>query len=121
MQSIVDEMLGRLFAPSTRASHPEVIETVRQMIVRTKPDGAAAALKAMAERDDLTTFLPRIECPTLVICGRHDVITPPQDSELMHREIKGSQLVMIEDAGHVSNLEQSEQFNRALVGFLQAV
>ncbi|HLE63582.1 MAG TPA: alpha/beta fold hydrolase [Pyrinomonadaceae bacterium] len=119
MNGIADDLLAKLFAPSTPAKHPEVVEQVRGMVVHTNPEGAAAALTAMAERDDQTTFLSRIVCSTLIICGRHDTITPLLDSELMQREIAGSKLVVIEEAGHVSNLEQPEQFNRALVGFLQ--
>jgi pimeloyl-ACP methyl ester carboxylesterase len=119
MNGIADDLLAKLFAPSTLAKHPEVVEQVRGMIIRTNPEGAAAALTAMAERDDQTTFLSRILCPTLIICGRNDTITPLQDSELIQREIAGAKLVVIEDAGHVSNLDQPEQFNRALLEFLQ--
>jgi pimeloyl-ACP methyl ester carboxylesterase len=47
------------------------------------------------------------------------VITPVADSEFMHREIPGSQLHVIENAGHVVNLERPEEFNRALSHFLR--
>ena len=59
--------------------------------------------------------------PTLIIVGREDAITPVSDSELMQREIRGSRLVVIEGAGHVSNLEQPAKFNEALGSFLNAI
>lgn len=121
MKGIADDLLAKLFAQATPAVSPEVVQRVRQMMLQTKPEGAASALEAMAERDDQTTFLSSILSPTLIICGRQDSITPVKDSELMQREIRGSKLVVIENAGHLSNLEQPEQFNRAVLEFLQVV
>ena len=119
MAGIADAMLPKLLAPKTVAKNPSVVAQVREMIVKTNPEGAAAALRGMAQRRDQTSFLSRIVCPTLIIVGREDMITQLPESEVMHREIGGSRLVIIEDAGHVSNLEQPENFNRALTKFLR--
>jgi len=48
-------------------------------------------------------------------------ITPLADSEMMHAKIQHSRLVVLDNAGHVSNLEQTEQFNDALMTFLESV
>lgn len=119
MEGIADAMLPKLFAPETVAQRPEIVKRVREMMVQTPPEGAAAALRGMAEREDQRPFLSRIIVPTLIIVGRQDVITPPEDSEAMHNAIGGSQLKLIEGAGHVSNLERPEEFNEALSKFLQ--
>ena len=71
----------------------------------------------MAEREDQTDLLPKISVPTLILVGAEDAITPVADSEKMHRAIAGSRLVVLENAGHVSNLERTEQFNQALLDF----
>lgn len=113
MKGIADMMLPKLLIPETVAKRPEVVKHVRGMMASTNPEGAAAALQGMALRQDQTSFLPQIKAPTLILVGREDVITPVADSELMHREISGSQLRVIENAGHVVNLERPEQFNRA--------
>ena len=118
MKGIVQEMLPKLLSPETFARRPDVVARVREMMLKTKPEGAASALRGMAQRHDQTSFLTRIIAPTLVIVGRDDKITPVQEAERMHREIGGSRLEAIEGAGHVSNLEQPEQFNRALLKFL---
>jgi pimeloyl-ACP methyl ester carboxylesterase len=90
-------------------------------MLKTKPDGAAGALLGMAERDDQTSLLSQITCPTLILVGREDSITPVADSEKMHREIAGSRLVVIEKAAHISNLERTDQFNEELLRFLKQV
>jgi 3-oxoadipate enol-lactonase len=88
------------------------------MMVKTKPSGAAAALMGMADREDQTALLSKIAVPTLILVGREDSITPVQDSELMHDKIDGSRLVILENAAHVSNIEQADLFNAALGSFL---
>ena len=118
MEGIADDMLPKLLSSGSR---PAVVSRLRQMIVQTKALGAVAALQAMALRDDQTYFLSQISRPCLILVGRDDVITPVKDSELMHSEIKESQLVVIENSGHVSNLEQPEPFNQALSAFLAAL
>jgi len=118
MAGIVDSMLPKLLAPETVSKRPEVVKRIRDMMLRTKPKGAAAVLMGMAMRDDQTEHLSRIIPPTLILVGHDDAITPLQDSERMHHEIGGSRLVVIENAGHVSNIEQPERFNEALTDFL---
>jgi len=119
MAPIVDTMLPKLISPDTVSKRPEVVKRVRDMMLHTKPEGAAAALRGMAEREDQTPRLSQINVPTLIIVGREDPITPVADSEKMHQQIANSELVVIENASHVSNIEQAEQFNRALKDFLR--
>lgn len=121
MAPIVESMLPKLFSARTRERGGEVLERVREMMFRTNPAGAAAALRAMAVRRDQTDLLPSINVPTLIIVGSEDAITPPADSEAMSAKIDGSRLVVLEGAGHISNVEQPEEFNRALAEFLRAL
>ncbi|HEY0100493.1 MAG TPA: alpha/beta fold hydrolase [Pyrinomonadaceae bacterium] len=121
MQSIADAMLPKLFAPATQTERPEIVARVRDMILQTDPRGAAAALHGMALRADQRELLREIDCPVLVVVGRLDAVTPLADSASMSREIPGARLEVIEEAGHVSNLERPAGFNRALVDFLDAL
>jgi len=121
MSPIVDAMLPKLLSPETVSKRPEVVKRIRDMMFQTKPAGAAAALQGMASRDNQTELLGRIRVPTLILVGREDAITPVQDSETMHARIGGSRLVIIENAGHVSNIERPEEFNKALAAFLTGI
>ncbi|HEY6806106.1 MAG TPA: alpha/beta fold hydrolase [Pyrinomonadaceae bacterium] len=121
MAPIADSMLPKLLTPETVAKHPEVVKRVRDMMMKTKPEGAAAALLGMAAREDQTGLLSKIDVPTLILVGKNDAITPASDSETMHAKIAGSKLVIIEGAGHVSNIEQAEKFNREVKEFLSSL
>jgi 3-oxoadipate enol-lactonase len=118
---IVESMLPKLLSAETRGRGGEVLERVRAMMLGTSPEGAAAALRAMAVRRDQTDLLPSVNVPTLILVGSEDSITPHADSEAMRAKIAGSRLVVVEGAGHLSNVEQPEQFDRALVEFLRGL
>jgi 3-oxoadipate enol-lactonase len=119
MAGIADSMLPKLLTPETVSKHPAIVKRVRDMMLKTKPEGAAAALQGMAEREDQTPLLSQISVPTLILVGREDPLTPVADSEKMHQAIASSRLVVLEKASHVSNIEQSEQFNFELERFLR--
>ena len=118
MAGIADAMLPKLLTPETVSKRPEIVKFIRDMMLKTKPEGAAAALRGMAERNDQTELLPKISVPTLIVVGAEDAITPVADSEKMHHAIRGSRLVVLDHAGHVSNVERPQQFNDALLHFL---
>ncbi len=119
MGGIADAMLPKLLTPETVSKHPDMVKRVRDMMLKTKAEGAAAALHGMAARDDSTALLAKITVPALILVGAEDAITPLADSQKMSQAIPGSRLVVIENAGHVSNLERTEQFNDAVLDFLR--
>src|SRR4051812_33787887 len=114
MESIADVMLPKLFSPKTVTRKSPVVARVREMILGNKPEGAAAALRGMALRRDQTALLSRVVAPALIVVGRDDAITPVADSELMHREIGGSRLEIIEEAGHLLKIEETKKFKESL-------
>jgi 3-oxoadipate enol-lactonase len=117
-----DAMLPRLLAESTRQSRPDLVESVHAMMLRQPPTGIIGAQLGMAERPDSTPMLPTITVPTLVIFGAEDVITPAEpEGRTLAAAIPGSKLVVIPNAGHLSNLEQPEIFNTAVREFLARV
>lgn len=115
---LADAMLPSLLS---EGADPAVSGEVRDIVDRAKPEAVAAALRAMAARPDSSPLLSSVSVPTLVIVGEHDKVTPPSESEAMARAIPGARLETIPNAGHLSNLENPEAFNRALLGFLEEV
>jgi pimeloyl-ACP methyl ester carboxylesterase len=117
MSGIDEIMLPKLLAPKTLAEKPEVVSHVREMILRANPRGAAAAQRGMALRRDYSQDLPDIAVPTLVIAGGEDAIRTPGDAEYIHCGIHNSRLEIINDAGHLMNMEQPDIFNSTLLKF----
>ena len=89
-------------------------DRVKQMIRRQPGESIAAAALGMAERPDSGPILGEIDVPTTVIVGGADTLTPPEMSETLAKGISGSDLIVLEGAGHLSNLEDPEGFTRAL-------
>jgi pimeloyl-ACP methyl ester carboxylesterase len=89
------------------------------MIVNNSGETVAGALLALMTRPDATPVLPTIHCPTLIVVGDQDAITPPAMSADLQRGIPGSSLVVVPGAGHMSNMEQPAAFNAALASFLE--
>ncbi len=118
---VADAMLPRLFAPNTTAHRPEWVHELRQVMLATNPQGIAAASRGMAERGDARPLLPTIDCPTLVIVGEHDVISPPAEMRDFASAIPQSVFQIIADAGHMAPLEQPLATNAAICQFLAAV
>jgi pimeloyl-ACP methyl ester carboxylesterase len=121
MKPIADATLSKLLAPRTLAEKPDVVADVRKMILAADPRGAAAAQRGMAARRDYSADLAGINVPTLIIVGRDDPIRPVADAEFMHRGIRNSRPEIIEDAAHMTNLEQGNVFNSALIDFLKLI
>ena len=67
---------------------------------------------------DRSAEIDRISVPTLLLYGEHDRLTPPAIGQALHDRIAGSELAVIEGAGHLSNIERPEAFNAALLAFL---
>lgn len=117
--AVADEMLPKLLGDRTRDRQPEVVARVRELVLANSAEAIAGALTALMTRPDSTPILSSIHCPTLVLVGDRDIVTPPAHSEELHRAIAGSELATIEGAGHVSSLEQPAAFNKALARFLE--
>jgi pimeloyl-ACP methyl ester carboxylesterase len=112
---VADELVPKLLRPQP---DPAVMKEVRSLISEGTPAGVAAAQRGMARRPDSTPTLATISCPTLVIVGAEDTLTPPAESEKLAKAVKGAKLVKVPKAGHLANLENPEAFNAALTAFV---
>ena len=96
----------------------ELVEQLKAVVFANSGTIIKKGLVALAERTETCSTLNEINIPTLIICGREDEVTPLAQSEFMHANIKGSVLRVIDNVGHVSNLEQPYEFNKHLQWFL---
>jgi len=108
--------MERWFTKGFRERDPQAIERMREMFAATPLDGYIACGEAVRDMDH-RELLPRVTNPTLVIIGRHDPATTPDAGDYIAKNIPGAEHFMI-DAAHISNVEQPQQFNDAVLGFL---
>jgi 3-oxoadipate enol-lactonase len=116
----VETTIERWFTAPFRQKSSAVVDRVRGMIRATNPKGYIGCGYAIMGMD-LTSRLSEISLPTLIIVGEEDQGTPVSASEAIQREIRGSGLVVLKSAAHLSNMEQPEAFNRAVTAFLEKV
>jgi 3-oxoadipate enol-lactonase len=96
-------------------------ERVKAWIAEQTPAAIAAAALGMAERPDSVPDLPTVDVPTLVITGSADRLIPPDVTAAIAERVPGAELLRIEGAGHLSNLEAPEAFDAALDGALSGL
>lgn len=122
MDTYADEVIYKMIKPDHVSSMPEVAAHIIGMMKSTAPAGAAAALRARAERIDyLTEVFPQIDIPTLVIVGREDEFTPVAKALEMREHLQNCKMVVIEDSGHMPNLEHPDEFNRVVLDFFEGI
>lgn len=116
MSAVADGVLGRWFTPAFRAREPQTVAAVQRQLLATPPQGYVACCAAIRDMD-VRADIAAIRAPTLVITGEYDASTPPQDGRFLAEQIPGARLQSFPTA-HLSNIEASETFTRAVVDFL---
>ncbi|MBU3607750.1 3-oxoadipate enol-lactonase [Polynucleobacter nymphae] len=117
---LVDGTIKRWFTAPFIERAPAEIEKVRQMILGTNVDGYMACGSAVRDMAQ-STMLLKIKTPTLVLSGRYDPACTVEQGIVLNRLIDGSKMVVLEDAAHLSNIEQPAAFNRAVRDFIDSI
>lgn len=95
-----------------------IAQNTIQSLYNTVPEGYAASCRALAQAD-LSDQLKNITVPCLALCGGLDPVTTVIDGEFLKQHIPDCQLAVI-DASHLSNIERPDEFNQALLAFIQS-
>ena len=115
---VADSMLPKLVSPKSCEDQPELVATLRRMILATDPQGIAAAQRGMAERIDMTPMLHDVTTPALLLCGTDDIISPPAEMSKISQSMPNALFVEIQGAGHLAPMEQPLATNEAIQRFL---
>ena len=119
MDAYAEEVIYKMIMPKHVISKPVIAGHIIKMMKETSAIGAAIALRARSERIDyLNIVLPTIIIPTLVIVGLDDEFTPVSKAEELRKNLKNCKLEIIEEAGHLPNMEQAKIFNKVVLEFL---
>jgi len=120
-EEAVKRMIPNYFTAATYTYKPELVAQAKDIIRKQSPKDITDAMRAIMQRNDSSSLLPNIHCPVLVLNGVDDKLTTPDTARSISSRIPGSQLQLLAEAGHISNMEQPEEFNRALLDHIEEV
>jgi 3-oxoadipate enol-lactonase len=120
MEALFEETLGRWFTPAFLRQNPPMVKLIREQILATPVAGYTGCAEAIRRLDYLDR-ISEIKTPNLIMVGEDDPGMPVSAAEAMHKRITNSKLVVLPSARHLSNVEQAETFNAALLEFLKNV
>jgi pimeloyl-ACP methyl ester carboxylesterase len=116
---VTDALLPLLIHPS-RLADADLVAVVKAMAGEIGKEAFVRQERAIMSRADSRPLLPGIACPTLVLCGRQDALTPLERHEEIAAAVPGARLEVVEDCGHLSTLERPAAVNAALGCWLAA-
>lgn len=111
-------MAPKLLSPQARKERPELYQAVESVIATNSAEATAAAARGMAQRPDRLEWLKTQIVPSMVITSEGDELMALETSEAMAEALPNARLVVIPQAGHLSNVERPQEFNRAVREFL---
>jgi 3-oxoadipate enol-lactonase len=115
---VAQAMAARLFAASTLAQQPQVVESIQAIIRSTAPSSIAGGSRALANREAVVDRLGEIATPTLVLVGSEDIISPPDEMQQIAQRLPQGTLAVIQGAGHMAPLEAPTETNAAIRDWL---
>lgn len=118
-EEVIEQLMPLMLHPDHLADEQRV-DVVRQMNREAGADAFIRQQTALIARPDSRPDLAGISCPTLVLVGAEDILTPPELSTELAAGIAGSRLVVVLGAGHLSTLDQPDEVNRALVDWCRS-
>lgn len=113
----MEAMAARWLPPMLHPNHGALLAPMTEMVKRYTPDTFENQQRALLDRPDARTVLSSIHCPTLILCGREDKWSPVAQHEEIAALIPGSRLVVVEECGHMSPVEQPQAVTGALVAW----
>jgi pimeloyl-ACP methyl ester carboxylesterase len=117
LNDVVDTLTPRFLHPD-HAGNDTLKGTIREMARDTGADAFVNQCKAVMSREDSRPLLVEIGCPTLVLVGDADIVTPPEFSKEIAADILGSKLVVVPNCGHLSTIEKPDAVNKAMAEWL---
>jgi len=116
--ALAERLIPRFLGKTTLATKRAGVETLRRLIGSSSPEAVAQACYGLASRRDSRCLLVDIKLPTLIVAGSEDAVVPSAQAEIMQREIRDSSLVVVEECGHLINLEQPKVLDGVVKNFL---
>ncbi len=111
--------LSKCVTAQTRSEKPDLVKSIESMIISgSSLDGIVDAMEAMMVRRDSREWLSTVDCPVLVVGGAEDALIPQVEAQHMAQAMPHAQWALIQDAGHLLNLEQPASLDAFWANFL---
>jgi 3-oxoadipate enol-lactonase len=107
MAAIADALVQASTSSETRRKRHAAVAFVRESLMAQDPDGYARSCEALAEMQPADTS--RIACPTLLVTGDEDAVSPPQSVRMMGQKIAGSRVEVLRGCGHWTPVEKPDE------------
>jgi 3-oxoadipate enol-lactonase len=120
LHGLESAMMERWFSKEFHERRGVDVRGYSNMLVRTTADGYIGTCYALRDADFRQT-VSRIKCRTLVLCGAQDIATPPELGQELSRSIPGAEFSLVENAGHLSCVEQPEKLMDRMTRFFREV
>lgn len=121
VEALAARQLKAMVGATTFNSRPELLESLRRLMAAAPLEGVVGALQAMADRPDSTELLSTLDIPSLVIGGREDTFTQPDELGELAAGIPDARLELIATAGHVCPFERPAAFDHLVAEFLETL
>ena len=118
---VMGQATKQMFGATARRDHPATVREWQRELRSQHVPSLVHFLDAVRNRDDVSSRLPGIEVPALVVVGTEDVSLPPDRSRKLAADLPVAELVEVEGAGHLSALECPEPVTEAMVRFLDSL
>jgi 3-oxoadipate enol-lactonase len=112
------DFVKKVFCEESLNNKTELVERTKNIILSTPAKTITKTLVALAQRQEMCTWLHKISIPVLILCGKKDSIIPFDQSKFLNNKIINSSLKEIDNAGHLSNVEQPDEFDNYLYHFI---
>lgn len=118
-EQFADNFIKAALSETSFNEKAELVAFLKEMISWQKTESIMGALLTLAARTDTTEALEKFELPMLVVVGKEDKVTPAEFSKIIYGKTKNSDFAAINSAGHFPNMENPEEFNKALLDYLK--
>ena len=120
-QSLVGELIKDMLSGQTRATQPDQVAFLSDIVTQASVAGDVAGAKVLAERPDSVPTLGTITVPTLILEGQEDTVYPLPFAKKMQQNITNAKLVIIPGAAHALVYEKAPEVNRAMLDWLSSL
>jgi 3-oxoadipate enol-lactonase len=119
--NFIDKTLLNLLPPETSSLTKKALKELKATLLKTSAETLCKTLLALCKRKETCSQLKHITVPSLIITGQRDRIALPYSSRLMQMRVPTSQFAIIENAGHLSNLDNPKAFNEQVIQFIKTL